>query len=902
MKFLLNYHLKTSILFWCFFSTASYAHILKNDGPPTLTDREILIEIYEMTNGDAWLEATNWYSDDIATWYGVEVLEGRVISLNLANNNLTGAIPESIKELDQLKFFDCSKNKITALPDMSGMENIERLDCRHNLLTFEDLEANQNLEEIYHTPQQAIGITMDTIVCLDSTLMLPVVLTGDEYRWMKDGSVIENGIDGYYIQGDGTLLIEQMEKKHQGTYVYEVQSQAVPSLILRSHPIIINLCELDSLGGPYRSNQLVLQFDPSTSGSDREQLLDLFNSDRLDDFACADLELWLIPDTVILAGGDTLITIEEIKDEIRQNPGVQEVDLNHLLSLNNLNRTDHLDTKLYSSITENDDAIKVAILDTGIDTEHYRLVNDIWKNSNEVLDRRDNDENCAVDDINGVNFVAPERALLDDHSHGTHVAGIIQDNAIHKPKLLALKTHDQNGIGDIFRMTAAIYYARDEHARIVNMSTGYYGQANQILRKAIEEMQADDMVFVASAGNSGRDVDSIEHYPSGYDLDNIVAVASVKNINATEPELYSNYGQNTIDVLAIGTNVISTIPGDTLDTKTGTSMSAAVVSGILADAMWGHPGTCYHRLLNCLYQSGKKVERLEAVTKTGRILQAGDFRMCCTIPDHLSTEVISGNVAKLSWDRAGCTDNYQVAFRKADGDGNNWIIIQTTTTLQYLNNLEPNTPYEWKVSMTCTEDISYWSAISTFTTTSELCDYPTNPDISVTINSSDEEMTANIFWGTGDIAIMYALEYRTDTDDWILVISDIPSVDIPINYGVTYSYRIKTQCIDGWTNWSPIYEFTVEAMLGRRSQNKEGEIQIYPNPVRDQLTIQIGKSEAFKELLIKQSNGQIIEWIGLGDRTRFTWNMEHLPAGIYFMEFIDKDKKHITHKLIKIPK
>ena len=67
-------------------------------------DSLALVDLYNSTNGPGWKIKNNWLTNNpLNSWYGVKVLNDRVIEMNLYNNNLTGKIPESIGNLDGLK-------------------------------------------------------------------------------------------------------------------------------------------------------------------------------------------------------------------------------------------------------------------------------------------------------------------------------------------------------------------------------------------------------------------------------------------------------------------------------------------------------------------------------------------------------------------------------------------------------------------------------------------------------------------------------------------------------------------------------------------------------------------------------------------------------------------------------
>ena len=74
-------------------------------------EREVLLELYHSTNGYHWKNKWN-LAAPVATWYGVTVLEDKVVGLDLSDNNLSGALPESIGNLSSLKKINFCNNRI----------------------------------------------------------------------------------------------------------------------------------------------------------------------------------------------------------------------------------------------------------------------------------------------------------------------------------------------------------------------------------------------------------------------------------------------------------------------------------------------------------------------------------------------------------------------------------------------------------------------------------------------------------------------------------------------------------------------------------------------------------------------------------------------------------------------
>lgn len=235
--------------------------------------------------------------------------------------------------------------------------------------------------------------------------------------------------------------------------------------------------------------------------------------------------------------------------------------------------------------------ILVAVLDTGIDYEHPELQPYLWYDQEEVGVFNDpNDNNTlmdCLDDPIGYNFAYGNNNPNDDHSHGTHVAGtIVECLDPNQVKLLNVKTHDNRGVSTLFSIVCGVYYALHEGANIINASWGYYGDASPVLRDAIIDAGIQNVLVCAAAGNDDYDVGDpmFAHYPSGYNLPNIISVGAIDKCDDSYWD-YSNYSNTKVHIAASGVDINSTMPTvlglpDHRGLKSGTSMATPVVSAL----------------------------------------------------------------------------------------------------------------------------------------------------------------------------------------------------------------------------------------------------------------------------------------------------------------------------------
>lgn len=259
------------------------------------------------------------------------------------------------------------------------------------------------------------------------------------------------------------------------------------------------------------------------------------------------------------------------------------------------------------NITQGVDSVLLTIIDTGIDFNHPDLINKIYLNPGETgldqfgNDKRfngiDDDANGFIDDYMGWDFTDRvgfpfdstggdylnwDNNPYDDNGHGTYIAGIAAAEtnnligvagAAPNIKILNLRAFDPGGYGEEDDVAAAILYAINMNAKVINMSFGD-NSFSLVLRDIIQYAYSKNLVLVASAGNSGSNE---PHYPSGYS--EVISVGNSTDADFVAPS--SNWG-STIDLVAPGSGILTTSRNYGYATINGTSASAPFVSATAA--------------------------------------------------------------------------------------------------------------------------------------------------------------------------------------------------------------------------------------------------------------------------------------------------------------------------------
>lgn len=455
----------------------------------------------------------------------------------------------------------------------------------------------------------------------------------------------------------------------------------------------------------------------------------------------------------------------------------------------------------------------------------------------------------------GWDFYHNNATTTDDTTgHGTHVAGIIGavgnnnlgvSGVCWNVTLVPLQVHDpSSGDFDSSAIVSAITYATNNQIPILNMSGGTTTNIYE-MKIAIQNYPG---LFVCSAGNSGKNNDINPHYPSNYNLDNIIAVLCTMQLDSLPDD--TNYGAETVDLGAPGSFIYSTVPNNRYDynLNPATSMAAPAVAGVAALIKSVCPDFTTAKIKNCILEGVDKVYELEDKCLTeGRVnaykavslalnysIVTGDFKgngkdeilrltpIASTSEDSynkIALHITSDDGTTLLWGKYSLYNGGKIQGRIVAGDFNGDGKDDIATMYDYDN-------YCPKIHVFKSNGESFDNWETWFTETGFF-----NP------NSVTERFTAGDFNGDGkdDIAAMY--DYA-DNSTKILVF---------ISTGTSFNY---------WSSWyteNRAGYYVAESVTGRFSAGD------FNNDDKDDIATMYAYSSGATRIHVFKSNGTSFE-------------------------------------------
>ena len=307
------------------------------------------------------------------------------------------------------------------------------------------------------------------------------------------------------------------------------------------------------------------------------------------------------------------------------------------------------------AIEKGDPEVIIAIVDTGFDYTHEDLASQTWINADEIPDNGiDDDNNGYIDDVRGWDFSEPpssdgngkpqngDNDPIDESGHGTHVTGIVGaavDNDVGiagiawNCTLMPVRGAGVEGIRDD-RSAAAVIYAVDNGARIINMSWGGR-QRSFVLRDAVDYAYARGVLMVAASGNESE---GASIFPAGY--------RKVISVAATEQHKQKFYQSNfgaAIDIGAPGNVIVSTHINNRYRPLSGTSMATAHVTGVAALIISKRPSLTHQEVRQILLSTTDPITESPELVGAGNLNAARALMASSSLKAHiLSPEAHTG--------------------------------------------------------------------------------------------------------------------------------------------------------------------------------------------------------------------------------------------------------------------
>lgn len=277
--------------------------------------------------------------------------------------------------------------------------------------------------------------------------------------------------------------------------------------------------------------------------------------------------------------------------------------------------------------------VVVAVIDTGIQTTHPELVENLWVNPDEIAGNGiDDDGNGYIDDVNGISAILDSGNLTDGHGHGTHCAGTIAAKGNNstwivgvnwESTVIGCKFLSDAGSGNTSNAIQCVDYITDlkltKGLNIIATNNSWGGGAySAALAAAIARATDAGIIFVAAAGNRNANTDVTPYYPALYPEALPVAAIDRNGNRAT----FSNYGATTIPIAAPGVEILSTYKGANYAYMSGTSMAAPHVTGVLALMASINPSLSATDLRRALLNSAGSLSTLDGLVQNSRQLRA----------------------------------------------------------------------------------------------------------------------------------------------------------------------------------------------------------------------------------------------------------------------------------------
>lgn len=257
----------------------------------------------------------------------------------------------------------------------------------------------------------------------------------------------------------------------------------------------------------------------------------------------------------------------------------------------------------YSTVNQNiDDAIKLLKRENAEFSEIKVAVLDAGIVRTEITDDRIDGGHTFIEGLNedGTSSTGTGTTNVE---HGTKVAGTIILNTLDNVRLYSYQVVESSGSANYIYELSSVYLAIADGCKIINMSSAYYGcldRDKNSWKDAINTATVSGCICIASAGNDGKEISTVEPYPAM--VTNCIAVGATTTNNKLAS--FSNFGEG-VDIYATGSNMTSYGDnGNKVINWSGTSASAPVISSICALLVTAKPDITVDEIKQLLLETG----------------------------------------------------------------------------------------------------------------------------------------------------------------------------------------------------------------------------------------------------------------------------------------------------------
>ena len=234
-------------------------------------DYDALVDFYNSTNGDDWRNNSNWLDETkpLSQWFGLTVVNNRVVGIELRNNQLSGILSEGLGNLSDLERLNVSSNTISGtIPNLSVASKLISFNCNLNDFEFIDFEPNfernSTIETFFYSVQNDRDDAIEINAALGSDYsfaMTPIEGTNISYQWFRVNKSFSDANISISGATTNTLNIVNTQAEDLDAYSCFATSSIIPDLIIKR-----SIAELKGAVSQLERDALIAIYD-ATGGS-----------------------------------------------------------------------------------------------------------------------------------------------------------------------------------------------------------------------------------------------------------------------------------------------------------------------------------------------------------------------------------------------------------------------------------------------------------------------------------------------------------------------------------------------------------------------------------------------------------------------------------------------------------